>query len=137
MIGRGAIANPWVFRQTAEVMRGERPHQPSLGEKQQVLHRYEELLKDELHERALAGKLKQMCGYFTHGLAGGARLRERVFHSQAIAEIFAQIDEYFAAMIAHGLPPDHHALTAEAAFVDRGPRDPKCVEFTNAAPAAG
>src|SRR5437763_14985965 len=78
-----------------------------------------------------------MCGYFTHGLAGGARLRERVFHSQTIAEIFAQIDEYFAAMIAHGLPPDHHALTAGAEFVDRGPRDPKCVEVTNAAPAAG
>src|SRR5437763_15663780 len=78
-----------------------------------------------------------MCGYFTHGLAGGARLRERVFHSQTIAEIFAQIDEYFAAMIEHGLPPDHHALTAGGGFVDRGPRDPKCGEVTNAAPAAG
>src|SRR5436853_4275953 len=136
MIGRGAIANPWIFRQTAELMRGERPHQPTLGEKQQVLHRYYELLKDELHERALAGKLKQMSGYFTHGLAGGARLRERVFHSQTIGEIFKQIDEYFAAMIEHGLPPDHHAFRDGAEFVDRGPRDPKCAEFTNAAPAA-
>jgi len=136
MIGRGAIANPWIFRQTAELMRGNAPHQPTFAEKQQVLHRYYELLKDELHERALAGKLKQMSGYFTHGLAGGARLRERVFHSQTIGEIFKQIDEYFAAMIEHGLPPDHHAFRDGAEFVDRGPRDPKCAEFTNAAPVA-
>ena len=137
MIGRGAIANPWIFRQTSELMRDEAPHQPTLVEKQQVLHRYYELLKDELHERALGGKLKQMCGYFTHGLAGGARLRERVFQSQTIGEIFTQIDEYFASMIEHGLPPDHHTFRDGAGFVDRGPRDPKCAEFTNAAQVTG
>ena len=135
MIGRGAIANPWIFRQTAGLMRGEMPHQPSLAEKQGVLHRYYELLKDELHERALAGKLKQMCGYFTHGLTGGARLRERVFHSQSIEEIFRQTDEYFASMIEHGLPPDHHVFADGQPFVDRGPRDAKCSEFTNLEPS--
>jgi len=133
MIGRGAIANPWIFRQTSEMMRGEPIYQPSLGEKQRVLHRYHELLRDELPERALTGKLKQMCGYFTHGLAGGARLRERVFHSQTISEIYDQIDEYFASMIERGVPPD--ALTREErAFVDPEPRDRKNVEFTRAAP---
>ncbi len=138
MIGRGAIANPWVFRQTSELMRGETPHQPSLAEKQGVLHRYHELLRDEMPERALAGKLKQMCGYFTHGLAGGARLRERVFHSQTITEIFDQIDEYFQSMIERGVPPDafFHSSKDGGEFVDRGPRDPKCAEFTNAAPVA-
>jgi hypothetical protein len=78
-------------------------------------------------ERALAGKLKQMCGYFTHGLAGGARLRERVFHSQTISEIYQQIDEYFASMIELGVPPD--AFGARE-FVDPAPRDPKNAEFT-------
>jgi nifR3 family TIM-barrel protein len=131
MIGRGAIANPWIFRQTSELMLGEEVYQPPLAEKQKVLHRYNELLCDELPERALAGKLKQMCGYFTHGLAGGARLRERVFQAQSIGEIFDQIDEYFASMIERGLPPDH--LLRERA--DRGPRDLKCAEFTRATPA--
>jgi nifR3 family TIM-barrel protein len=136
MIGRGAIANPWIFRQVAELMRGETPHQPTLTEKRSVLHRYEELLRDEMHERALCGKLKQMCSYFTHGLAGGSRLRERVFHSQTIAEVFAQIDAYFDSMIERGLPPDMHrnAETNEREFRDPGPRDSKCVEFVNAAP---
>lgn len=132
MIGRGAIANPWIFRQTSELMRGEAVYQPPLTEKQRVLHRYNELLRDEIPERALAGKLKQMCGYFTHGLAGGARLRERVFHSQTISEIFDQIDQYFASMIERGLPPD--PMLREMT-IDRGPRDEKCAEFTRATPA--
>jgi len=133
MIGRGAIANPWIFRQTSELMCDETPYAPPLSEKHSVLHRYWELLRDEMPERALAGKLKQMCGYFTHGLAGGARLRERVFHSQTISEIYDQIDEYFASMIERGVPPD--ALTREErAFVDPQPRDPKNAEFTSSAP---
>jgi len=133
MIGRGAIANPWIFRQTSELMHGEPVYQPALSEKHRVLHRYHELLRDELPERALSGKLKQMCGYFTHGLAGGARLRERVFHSQTISEIYEQIDEYFASMIERGVPPD--ALTREdREFVDPQPRDPKNAEFTRTAP---
>jgi len=136
MIGRGAIANPWIFRQTTDVMAGQQPYQPSLAEKQRVLHRYHELLRDEMHERALTGKLKQMCGYFTHGLAGGARLRERVFHSQTIGEVFDQIDEYFEAMIERGGPPEF-VDGSGAGFVDRGPRDPKCVEFTNVASGGG
>jgi len=132
MIGRGAIANPWIFRQTAELMRGDAAHQPTLAEKHRVLHRYHELMRDEMPERGLTGKLKQMCGYFTHGLAGGARLRERVFHSQTVAEIYDQIDQYFDSMIQRGVPPD--ALTREEReFVDPKPRDPKCVEFTRTA----
>ena len=135
MIGRGAIANPWIFRQTSELMRGETIYQPPLDEKQRVLHRYYELMRDEMPEKGLTGKLKQMCGYFTHGLAGGARLRERVFHSQTIQEIYDQIDEYFESMITRGVPPD--ALTrAEREFVDPSPRDPKCSEFTTTAPAS-
>src|SRR5262249_50033052 len=134
MIGRGAIANPWIFRQTTELIKGQQIYQPPLSEKQRVLHRYDELLRDEMPERALTGKLKQMCGYFTHGLAGGARLRERVFHSQTIAEIYDQIDEYFASMIELGVPPD--AFRAPD-FVDPQPRDPKNAEFTRGAPVIG
>jgi tRNA-dihydrouridine synthase len=106
MIGRGAIANPWIFRQTRERALGQPVYNPPLSEKRRVLHRYDQLLRDELPEKALIGKLKQMCGYFTHGLEGGARLRERVFHSQQIAEAYEIIDQYFDSMIETGRPPE-------------------------------
>jgi nifR3 family TIM-barrel protein len=131
MIGRGAIANPWIFHQAVDLMEGRAPYQPTLAEKQSVLHRYNELLKDEMPERALCGKLKQMCGYFTHGLAGGARLRERVFHSQSITEIFDQIDEYFTSMIERGVPPDVQFDPND--YKHQNARDPKTAEFTQLA----
>ena len=106
MIGRGAIANPWIFRQTRERALGQAVYDPPLPEKRRVLHRYHELLREELPEKALIGKLKQLCGSFTHGLDGGARLRERVFHSQQIAEAYEIIDEYFDSMIETGRPPE-------------------------------
>lgn len=138
MIGRGAIANPWIFRQTSELMRGQTPYEPPLSEKQRVLRRYYDLLRDEMPERALTGKLKQMSGYFTHRLAGGARLRERVFHSQTIAEIFDRLDEYFASMIERGRPPDACASPApgDHKFIEPQPRDPKCAEFTRNSPVS-
>jgi len=106
MIGRGAIANPWIFRQTRERSLGQPIYDPPLSEKRRVLHRYDELLRGELPEKALIGKLKQLCGYFTHGLEGGARLRERVFRAEHIAEAYEIIDEYFDSMIQTGRPPD-------------------------------
>src|SRR5262249_8407772 len=127
MIGRGAIANPWIFRQSLELMQGEAVYQPSLEEKQRVLHRYYELLRDEMSEKGLSGKLKQMCGYFTHGLAGGARLRERVVHSHGVEGIFHDIDEFSASMMSRGVPPA--SGRRPASFVDPGPRDPKCAQF--------
>ena len=58
-----------------------------------------------------------------------------MFHSQTISEIYDQIDEYFASMIARGVPPD--AMTREErAFVDPEPRDLKTAEFTRAAPVS-
>ncbi|MBI3651627.1 MAG: tRNA dihydrouridine synthase DusB [Acidobacteria bacterium] len=127
MIGRGAIANPWIFHQAVDLMEGRTAYQPSLAAKHKVLLRYHELLRDEMPERALCGKLKQMCGYFTHGLAGGARLRERVFHSQSIHEIFDQINEYFASMIERSVPPD--VLFDPQEYKHQHARDPKTSEF--------
>jgi tRNA-dihydrouridine synthase B len=140
MIGRGAIANPWIFRQTSELIQGLTPYQPPLAEKRDVLRRYYDLMRGELPERALSGKLKQMCGYFTHGLQGGARLRERVFRSQSIEEIFDRVDEYFESMIERGVPPDSFMdRVAEAAPSAKpapaGQEGPQAAQSGRAVPA--
>ena len=121
MIGRGAIANPWIFRQTSELMRGEtvlsaaaRREAASASSLSRVDSRR------DARDARLPGKLKQMCGYFTHGLAGGARLRERVFHSQTIAGDLRSDRRVLRVDDRRGVPPD--ALTREEReFVDPKP----------------
>jgi nifR3 family TIM-barrel protein len=99
MIGRGAMANPWVFRQTAEAMRGERPYQPTLIDKRDLLLGYFDVMLRELPtETAAMGKVKQLCGQFTKGLPGGAIFRTEVFHSQSRSELTERIYAYFTTM---------------------------------------
>ncbi len=95
LIGRGAMANPWVFRQIAETLRGEEPYQPTLDDKRAVLLEYFELLRADMPEFAAIGRMKQLAGQFTRGLPGGARFRQVIYHSHSVTEILDRIADYF------------------------------------------
>src|ERR687896_2165447 len=52
LIGRGAMANPWIFRQIEDVMHGREPFQPTLEDKRALLLEYFELLRADMPEFA-------------------------------------------------------------------------------------
>ncbi|MBX7220898.1 MAG: tRNA dihydrouridine synthase DusB [Blastocatellia bacterium] len=117
MIGRGAMANPWIFRQVSEVMQGKEPFQPTLIDKRDLLFGYFEVMLKELPTETHAmGKVKQLCGQFTKGLPGGAAFRQEVFHSQSRSELTERIHTYFTMMAereaAGTLPPIPHPSDA-------------------------
>ena len=95
LIGRGAMANPWIFRQIEDAMAGHEPYQPSLEEKREVLLEYFELLRADMPEFAAIGRMKQLAGQFTKGLPGGARFRQVIYHSHSVTEVLDRIGEYF------------------------------------------
>ena len=51
MLGRGAIQNPFLFRELGRFGRGERSPPPSLQEKFQLLRVYYEGLREDYPER--------------------------------------------------------------------------------------
>ncbi|HYY56456.1 MAG TPA: tRNA dihydrouridine synthase DusB, partial [Pyrinomonadaceae bacterium] len=87
LIGRGAMANPWIFRQIEDALAGREPYQPSLEEKREVLLEYFELLRADMPEFAAVGRMKQLAGQFTRGLTGGARFRQVIYHSHSVDEV--------------------------------------------------
>ena len=105
LIGRGAMANPWIFRQIQEVLEGRAPFQPTLegrepfeptlDDKREVLVEYFDLLRADMPEFAAVGRMKQLAGQFTKGLPGGARFRQVIYHSHSVAEVLDRIGEYF------------------------------------------
>ena len=99
LIGRGALQNPWIFRQIEDAMHGREPFQPTVEDKRSALLEYLELLREDMPERAALGRMKQLAGYFTRGLQGGSRFRTALYHSQDIDAILARIDEYFEAVM--------------------------------------
>ncbi|MCV4797123.1 tRNA-dihydrouridine synthase, partial [Escherichia coli] len=67
LIGRGAMQNPWIFRQFADVLNGRKPYIPTLEEKRKVLLEFFEMCLEEMPELAALGKMKQLAGQFTKG----------------------------------------------------------------------
>jgi tRNA-dihydrouridine synthase B len=106
MIGRAAAANPWIFRQIAQYTAMSRYDQPTAEDHYRMIHAYFQMLLDEAEAtknlpRAArlgetAGKMKQFATWFTHGVAGGAKLRKAIYQAQTGAEVLAQVEAFFA-----------------------------------------
>jgi nifR3 family TIM-barrel protein len=112
MIGRAAPFNPWIFRQIAQYTATGRYDQPTGHDRYCMIRAYylallaeDEATRDLPRAERLgdpAGKMKQFATWFTHGLAGGAKLRGAIYHSRTGAEVLAQVDAFFAAQLAGG-----------------------------------
>ena len=95
LIGRGAMQNPWIFRQFHDVLEGREPYQPDLQEKKDVLLEFFGMCREEMPELVALGKMKQLAGQFTKGLVGGAQFRQTLYHSHSAEEILENITRYF------------------------------------------
>lgn len=95
LIGRGAMQNPWIFRQIEDVLAGRAPVEPTLRDKQECLLEYFDLLREDMPELPAIGRMKQLAGQFTKGLIGGAQFRTTLYHSHSVAEVLDNIAVYF------------------------------------------
>jgi tRNA-dihydrouridine synthase B len=98
LIGRGAMQNPWIFRQIQDVVAGRDPYLPDLDEKKSVLLEFFGMCREEMPEIVALGKMKQLAGQFTKGLPGGAQFRQTLYHSHSAVEILDNITSYFATL---------------------------------------
>jgi tRNA-dihydrouridine synthase B len=99
MIGRATMKNPWVFRQTADLLAGRQPREASLVERRDLMlghfHAIEEAAydpKEALH------KLRTMTGWYTHGLPNGRALRVRISGLSTPADFRAAVEEFFSGL---------------------------------------
>jgi len=96
MIGRGAMHNPWIFRQIARLRAGTTPMVVTPADKHELLTRYLEMCLEDMPERLALNKLKQLIGQFGIELPGAAALREAVHRSAGVDEARERIDRFFA-----------------------------------------
>ncbi|MGB7068999.1 MAG: tRNA dihydrouridine synthase DusB [Pyrinomonadaceae bacterium] len=100
LIGRGAMQNPWIFRQFHDVLEGREPYQPDVEEKKNVLLEFFGMCREQMPEIVSLGKMKQLAGQFTKGLVGGAQFRQTLYHSHSADEILGNITLYFEKLAA-------------------------------------
>lgn len=95
MIGRGALSNPWVFRQISELEDGRSRTVPDVNAKYRLIKDYFELLFEEQTAGAI-GKMKQFASWFTHAVPFGASLRKSIYEAKTESEVLIRIEEFFA-----------------------------------------
>ena len=95
-VGRGAMHNPWIFAQIADVYEGKEPSQPTREDYLRLFAEYYDLLREEIDiELRSLGKLKQMAARAMKGLPGSSLARLSLLRSQSVAEFFDHLRAYF------------------------------------------
>jgi len=129
MIGRMAPSNPWIFRQIAEYTATGNYQRATVEDRYGMIRIYFKMLLDEAEAtQALpkearlgdaSGKMKQFATWFTHGVAGGAKLRGAIYHARTGAEVLAEVDAFFLARLAEGADAGQETETDDSqAFLD-------------------
>lgn len=96
MIGRAGLDKPWIFRQVAQLLRGETPEpDPTLREQRDLLLKHYSLVVDRFgKERAVVLMRKYACHY-SKGRPGGRNFRDKIGRVSTEEEFLAVVRDEF------------------------------------------
>ena len=96
MIGRASMKNPWIFRQTADLLAAAAPREATAVERRNLmLWHFGEIERLVREPREALHKLRTMTGWYTHGLENGKALRVRISELATPAAFREAVLEFF------------------------------------------
>ncbi len=105
MIGRGALRNPWIFRQLEELLAGRPITSPDIVEYHRFLKDVVASLEDEVQTAAaLPGRIKEVVNYLGALLNDRGVFRRKVLRARSLEEIrhhIANLDPHLEVMQDH------------------------------------
>jgi len=96
MIGRGAIRNPWIFRQIQNQQQGLPVTEPRVEERKSFVMDHYRFLCESMNEKNAALVMRGILISFTKGLPGSSRLRASVSRIVNKDTLDAITNEYFS-----------------------------------------
>ena len=94
LLGRGALGNPWVYRQIERELSGAPPESaPGIGEKKRVLFHHIEL--QCRYEKFPVGPLRRIISWYFKETPGVAQFRDAINHADSVDEMRALIERAF------------------------------------------
>lgn len=102
LIARGALGNPWIFRQIEDAIAGRPVVLPTLSERIAVVREHGRLHAD-LYGGELTSFRKHLTWYFK-GVPGAKEWRERLMKVSALPDLESALDAYLASHDAFAAP---------------------------------
>lgn len=95
MIGRGALGNPWIFREIRAALDGNEMIQVSLQERFTMIRRHYGMMLESRPEHIAIREMRKHIGWYLHGLRGSAKIRNEINHCTAPGEVFSLLNRFF------------------------------------------
>lgn len=95
LIGRAATKNPWIFRQTADLMAGRQPEVASLLARRDLILDHFRRVAEREDSRWALHKLRKFTGWYTHGVPHGRELRQQINELPDVPSFLAAVEAFF------------------------------------------
>lgn len=96
MVARGALGNPWIFRQALALLEGGEPAAPAPEERLRAALRHLELFTELSGERVALREMRKHFGWYSHGLAGAAQFRKAVNIIEGKGALLEALHRFFS-----------------------------------------
>jgi nifR3 family TIM-barrel protein len=100
MIARGALGNPWIFRETADILAGGNPRQPTRTERFSTVTKHLDALQELYGKQTAVCEMRKHLSWYVKGFPGAARFRARINtivemepFQEAIETFFINVDD--------------------------------------------
>ena len=100
-IGRGAMGNPWIFRETIDLLNGRIPKKPTLDEILQVSIRHLEMEISLKGPRVGVREMRKQLAWYLKGLRNSNEVKNRINTMTSSEEIILELEKYFAVLREH------------------------------------
>ncbi len=95
MIARGALGNPWIFRDARALWEfGVKPEEPSRDDRIDMLIRHLDMLCDEKGEDIAVKEIRKFVGWYTRGMRGAPAVRREINQltdARSMKDIFSRL----------------------------------------------
>ncbi len=78
LVGRGAMGNPWLFREINDAMQGKPVRKPDVAERLQVMEEHIDRLKAFKGERLALLQMRTHIGHYIRGIHGASDIRKHL-----------------------------------------------------------
>ena len=109
MVGRGAMGNPWIFRDCQRARQGLPPAAPSPRERIETAHAHARALVAHKGEYIGLREMRKHAAWYLKGLRGSAQVRVRVNLAQSLGELSDILQAYLADLEREEAPAAPHS----------------------------
>lgn len=95
MIGRGAMGNPWIFKDIKDLQAGKKLQPVTLNDKCSLLIRHYQMMLETKPEYIAVREMRKHIGWYIRGMNGASKFRDRINSCSNAENVMQMIVTFF------------------------------------------